>query len=152
MIAQNNRCANKLNPGWGAISGSDLWSDQVQRTRCVPRPKLQALGFGSSAQYYDQSAQYYDPRDFGLGMVWSEVILVCGWYDQRSLQDGNGQIRGGFKRTLVWWEIISSKYFFFWFFCTEKCWLCQEATKSSIQITDTSRVWWLWSEPNGSSR
>ena len=31
-------------------SGSDLRPDQVQRTRCVPRPKLQGLGFGSSAQ------------------------------------------------------------------------------------------------------
>ena len=34
-------------------SGSDLWSDQVQRTPCVPRPKLQGLGFGSGAQSFD---------------------------------------------------------------------------------------------------
>ena len=89
---------------------------------------------------------------FGLGIVWSEVTSVWAWHDQRSLQDGNGLIRGGFKRTLVWSETISSGFFFDFLFCfTERCSLCQEARKSSILITDTSRIWCLWSEAKGSS-
>ena len=55
---------------------------------CVPRPKLQVLGFGSSAQYYDQRSLpdgnglvigLFQPHEsmirghFGLEMVWSEV-------------------------------------------------------------------------------
>ena len=34
----------------GVSSGSDLWLNQVQRTGCIPRPKLQGLGIGSSTQ------------------------------------------------------------------------------------------------------
>ena len=110
---------------------------------------------------------------FGLGMVWSEVTSVWGWYDQRPLRSGDGMIRGHFGLGMVWLEVTSGwewsdqrriqahislirdhfERIFFLIFCffTERCRLCQEATKSSILITDTSRVWCLWSEPKRSN-
>ena len=42
---------------------------------------------------------------FGLGMVWSEVTSVWGWYDQRSLRSGDGMIRGHFGLGMVWSEV-----------------------------------------------
>ena len=92
-------------------SGSDLWSDQVQLARCVPRPKLQGLGFGSSAQWYDQrslrSGDGMIRGHFVLGMVWSEVTSVWEWYDRRSLRSGDGMIRGHFGLGMVWSEVTS---------------------------------------------
>ena len=98
---------------------------------------------------------------FGLGMVWSEVTSVWGLHDQRSLRSGDGMIRGHFGLGMVWSEVTlglewsdrrripahSSLFrdhfereFFceFLFYFTERCWLCQAATKSSILITDTT--------------
>ena len=136
-------------------SGSELYSDQVRRTRCVPRQKLQNSGI---IPLNSMIRGHFD-----LGMVWSGVTSVWGLYGQRSPQDGNGLIRGEFKRTLealreefernwVWPETTSRGILFDFLFCfTERCWLCQEATKRGILITDTSRVWWFWSEPKGSS-
>ena len=110
---------------------------------------------------------------FGLGMVWPEVTLVWGWYDQRTLRSGDGMIRGHFGLGMVWSEVTSRwewsdqrriqaqislirghferNFFWFFVFFKERCRLCQEATKSSILITDGSRVWCLWSETKGSN-
>ena len=122
-------------PGWGATRKWPLIRPCSTHTVCS-QTKITGSGFW-----------------FERTIVWSEVTSVWGWYDQRSLQDGNGLIRGGFKRTLVWSATISSwiVFFLFFIFLTERSWLCQEATKSSILITDTSKVWCFWSEPKGSS-
>ena len=47
---------------------------------------------------------------FGLGMVWSEVTSVWGWYDQRSLQSEDGMIRCHFGLGMVWSEADSSAH------------------------------------------
>ena len=106
--------------------------------------------------------------------VWSEVTSVWGWNDQRSLRFGDGVIRGHFGLGMVWSEVTSGwewsdqrriqahislirdhfvRSFFFWFCCffTERSWLCHEATKNSILVTNTYTVWWFWSESKRSS-
>ena len=53
---------------------------QVQRTRCVSRPKLRGLGIGSSALNYGKRS-----LRSGDGLI------------QRSFPDGNGMISGHFR-------------------------------------------------------
>ena len=75
---------------------TEVTSDQtqVQRTWCVSRPKLEGLGFGSSAKLYDQrSLLFWDGlirSHLGMALVQSEFISVCV-----------GLIQGRVKRTLV---------------------------------------------------
>ena len=90
-------------------SGSDLWSDQVQRTRCVPRLKLQGLGF---VRVHNSMIRGH----FGLGMAWSEVTSGWEWSDQRRIQAHISLIREDFERNWVWSDTISSGTIFFWFF------------------------------------
>ena len=93
----------------------------------------------------------------------SEITSIWGWYDQWSLPDGNGLIRGGFKRTIVWSEKILSPIgsdqspfraevfsFEFLLFYREMLALPRGNKKQNFD-TDISGVWWLWSERMGSS-
>ena len=168
-------------------SGRELWSDQVQQTRCVHTPKLQVWvlvrahnsmirgHFGLGMVWLEVTSVWgcYGRRSlrsgdamirghFGLGVLWSEVTSVWGCYDQRSLRSGDGMIRGHFGLGMVWSEIPSEwewsdqrqfrakkSFFCFCFFCTERCYLCQEPAKSSILTTDTYSVWWHLSKPKG---
>ena len=150
-----------------------------ERFRCISEVTSHLTKANADGVFTEQNYRVWDlfrahnsmiRGHFNLGMVWSEVTSAWGWYGQRSLRPGDAMIRGDFGLGMIWpevtsgWEwsdqgrIQSHKYLirdhfelksFLIIFFTERCWLCQEATKSSILITDTSRVCCFWSETKG---
>ena len=158
---------NKQYPGWVAIRMWPLIRSIPTHTVCS---QTKITGSGTWIErtiVWSEAATllggWYDQRSlrsgdsmirghFGLEVVWSGVTSVWGWYDQRSLQDGNGLIRSEIKLTLVWSETISNG-FLYWFLVLfyQTMLALPRGNKSSILITNTSRVWCLWSEPKGSS-
>ena len=79
--------------------------------RCVSSPKLQGLGFHSSALMYD--------------------YLRRGCSDQSLIQAHISLIRKDFGPDWVRSETISGAFLFFRFF-NENCWLCQHAEKTEF--------------------
>ena len=86
------------------------------RLRCHPELTSDQTKSSADGVFPDQNYRVWDlvrahnsmiRGHFGLGMVWSEVTSVWGWYDQRSLQSGDGMIRGPFGLGMVWSEVNS---------------------------------------------
>ena len=74
-----NAIWSQSNPGWGPIRKWPLIRSSPTRTVCS-QTKITGSGI-----YFERSK------------VWSEVISVWEWYDQRSISGGNGLIRGHFR-------------------------------------------------------
>ena len=95
----------------------DKWVAQIHmmpRLRCHPEVTSDQTKSNAHGVFPDQNYRVWDfvpahnsmiRSHFGLGMVWSEVISVWGWYDQRSLRSGDGMIRGHFVLGMVWSEV-----------------------------------------------
>ena len=88
----------------------------LPRLRCHPEVTSDQTKSNAHGVFPDQNYRVWDlvpPHNsmirghFGLGMVWSEVTSVWGWYDQRSLRSGDGMIRGHFGLGMVWSEVTS---------------------------------------------
>ena len=86
------------------------------RLRCHPEVTSDQTKSNAHGVFPDQNYRVWDlvrahnsmiRGQFGLGMVWSEVTSVWGWYDQRSLRSGDGMIRGHFGLGMVWSEVTS---------------------------------------------
>ena len=86
----------------------------IPRLRCHPEVTSDQTKSNAHGVFPDQNYRVWDlvpahnsmiRGHFGLGMVWSEVTSVWGWYDQRSLRCGDGMIRGHFGLGMVWSEV-----------------------------------------------
>ena len=90
--------------------------ETVPRLRCHPELTSDQTKSNAHGVFPDQNYRVWDlvpahnsmiRGHFGLGMVWSEVTSVWGWYDQRSLRSGDGMIRDHFGLGMVWLEVTS---------------------------------------------
>ena len=88
----------------------------LPRLRCHPEVTSDQTKSNAHGVFPDQNYRVWDlvpahnsmvRGHFGLGMVWSEVTSVWGWYDQRSLRSGDGMIRDHFGLGMVWSEVTS---------------------------------------------
>ena len=89
-------------------------SSSLPRLRCHPEVTSDQTKSNAHGVFPDQNYRVWDlvpahnsmiRGHFGLGMVWSDVTSVWGWYDQRSLRSGDSMIRGHFGLGMVWSEV-----------------------------------------------
>ena len=86
----------------------------LPRVRCHPEVTSDQTKSSAHGVFSDQNYRVWNlvpahnsmiRGHFGLGMVWSEVTSVWGWYDHRSLRSGDGMIRGHFGLGMGWSEV-----------------------------------------------